>query len=525
LNGVNNARLEVQTKILPVFDSCVTLQSLNGRPNRSDPLKKTPDHSNILNQAQPNLYCFMVRSLHVIPKLMWFRTTYIIATILISLQATAQVQVARENVIVSSQIHGFWEYLPADYNTNPTKKYPLLIEWHGVGETGNGSLPALDMVRIHGVARVVRAGIFPQSVSFNGQSYSYIVLSPQYIDALGMNIAHMDAFLDYAFSHYRVDRNRVYMTGYSLGAMLLYQFAGFNSTLAQKVTGIVPVSPCSDANFGNAQTIAANNVAVYGIHGAGDFQCPWQWTVNWSNLINTANGAAPIPSATYSLTPGLNPGDPHDIFWFTFEQAWSAPPVNKSIYSWMIQYSRNIALPLTLKNFSVDYKDRKILVSWTTSSESNTKEFNIERAGKDLQFRKIGTIPASGITSIDKAYSWVDDSPLDGINYYRIQIVNLDNSTEYFEIKNILVSGEGKVNLLSSNPVKGFLKLGIDLDRQQKVVITLLDIQGRVLHERTASYQQGRQEIIFTPTGVPSGTYLLKVMGEYFTESKKIVLQ
>jgi len=273
------------------------------------------------------------------------RILFCVATILMILRVNAQVQVARENVIISSQIHGFWEYLPADYLSNPAKTYPLLVEWHGVGEAGNGSLPALEMVRIHGVARVVKAGLFPKTVTFNGQSYSFIVLSPQYIDALGMSVTDMDAFLNYAFTHYRVDRTRVYMTGYSLGAMLLYQYAGQNSAQAQKVTAIVPVSPCSNANFGNAKTIAENNVAVYGIHGAEDIQCQWQWTVNWSNSINSANGAPPVPPAVYSLTPGLNAGDPHDIFWFTFETGWSAPPVNKNIYDWMIQYSRNSGAP------------------------------------------------------------------------------------------------------------------------------------------------------------------------------------
>lgn len=270
------------------------------------------------------------------------RFLFCAAAFLMTLSVNAQQQVARENVIVSSQVHGFWEYLPADYNSNPDKKYPLLVEWHGVGEAGNGSLPALEMARIHGVARVVKAGLFPKTVTFNGQSYSFIVLSPQYMDAMGMSISDIDAFLDYAFAHYRVDRSRVYLTGYSLGAMLLYQYAGNSNVQAQKVTAIVPVSTCSNASLGYSKVIAQNNVAVYGIHGDSDIQCPWQWTVNWSNSINMANEVPPVPPAVYSLTPGLNSSDPHDIFWFTFEPGWSAPPVNKNIYDWMIQYSRNI---------------------------------------------------------------------------------------------------------------------------------------------------------------------------------------
>jgi predicted alpha/beta-fold hydrolase len=153
------------------------------------------------------------------------RILSLVVLFFITVQAGAQ-STPRENVIISSQVHGFYEHLPADYNTSPTKRYPLIVEWHGVGEVGNGSMPALDMVTIHGLGRVAKWGILPD-VTFNGQSYSFIVLNPQFINSIAVSILDIDAFLEYAFAHYRVDRNRVYMTGFSLGAMLT------TSTLAQ----------------------------------------------------------------------------------------------------------------------------------------------------------------------------------------------------------------------------------------------------------------------------------------------------
>src|SRR6516165_326394 len=91
-----------------------------------------------------------------------------------SLQAQF-VETARQNVIVSPEIHGFWEYLPSDYFANPNKKYPLLVAFHGIGETGVGTLPSMQSLLVHGVPRVIEANIFPQPVTYNGQSYSYIV--------------------------------------------------------------------------------------------------------------------------------------------------------------------------------------------------------------------------------------------------------------------------------------------------------------------------------------------------------------
>ncbi|MEJ2004031.1 MAG: hypothetical protein P8X57_03485, partial [Cyclobacteriaceae bacterium] len=39
---------------------------------------------------------------------------------------------------------GYLEYLPPDYYSNPTRKYPLMVFLHGKGERGNGSAADLE---------------------------------------------------------------------------------------------------------------------------------------------------------------------------------------------------------------------------------------------------------------------------------------------------------------------------------------------------------------------------------------------
>jgi len=452
------------------------------------------------------------------------RILSLVVLFFITVQAGAQ-STPRENVIISSQVHGFYEHLPADYNTSPTKRYPLIVEWHGVGEVGNGSMPALDMVTIHGLGRVAKWGILPD-VTFNGQSYSFIVLNPQFINSIAVSILDIDAFLEYAFAHYRVDRNRVYMTGFSLGAMLTYQYTGASNAFAQKLTAIIPLSPCSDGDFGTARTIAVNNVAVYGFHSNIDTDCPTQFTVDWNTLINTANnGVPPIPSAVFSLVTPPPGAIPHDIFWNTYEPSFTAPPVNKNIYNWMIQYSRNIALPVTLKKFSAEFQNDRTFIEWTTSNENNAKEFVVERAGKNLQFGAIAKLAASATSTIDKNYNFVDDQPLDGLNYYRLKLVNLDNSSQFFEVRKVLAAHEGKLVMLSSNPLRNDLRFAIQLSRREQLNIIVTDLNGSAVLKSSSTYSQGMQEITLSTSTLASGTYLLQVRGESFVETKKIVRQ
>src|SRR5277367_4760562 len=60
-------------------------------------------------------------------------------------------------------------YLPEDYNSDTTKKWPLLIFLHGSGESGND----LEKVKVNGPPKLIE----------QGKKFPFIVVSPQADDA------------------------------------------------------------------------------------------------------------------------------------------------------------------------------------------------------------------------------------------------------------------------------------------------------------------------------------------------------
>jgi hypothetical protein len=191
----------------------------------------------------------------------------------------------------------------------------------------------------------------------------------------------------------------------------------------------------------------------------------------------------------------------------------------------MIQYSRNIALPVTLKKFSAEFQNDRTFIEWTTSNENNAKEFVVERAGKNLQFSAIAKLAASATSTIDKNYNFVDAQPLEGLNYYRLKLVNLDNSSQFFEVRKVLAAHEGKLVMLSSNPLRNDLRFAIQLNRREQLNIIVTDLNGSAVLKSSSTYSQGMQEITLSTSTLASGTYLLQVRGESFVETKKIVRQ
>src|SRR5690349_13912350 len=76
---------------------------------------------------------------------------------------------------INSNVAGYYETLPARYALT-TKKYPLIIFIHGIGELGTG----LSRLNCCGLPYHAKTGTFPAKFLVNGVYFSYIVISPQF---------------------------------------------------------------------------------------------------------------------------------------------------------------------------------------------------------------------------------------------------------------------------------------------------------------------------------------------------------
>ena len=440
----------------------------------------------------------------------------------------------RPNVQISTHIHGFWEWLPHEYSAHPTKKYPLILYIHGYGEIGDGSLAQSPLIIQKGPPEKIETtptrsfqDKWKDTVYNNqGVGFSYIVISPQY-DYIYTGAGDIDAMLEYAFAHYRVDRSRVYITGISYGADVVYSYIS-NPVYAPKIAAAVPLSPCGAPydSLTQGAVIANNHIAVWGFQCKYDsFQsCRLQNTISWVNAINRFN---PPVRAFYNDTCWSQ--FTHDIFWNTYEPAnRPSVPGGKNVYEWMIN---NVklgagALPVTLKSFDAVLDNNQVRLRWVTSNESNTKNFTIERASADLIFSAIATIPAAGNSSADRFYDWTDLRPFPNLSYYRLVLENADGTKSYFEIKKILNKNIlNKILFIAPNPVTTHVSAFINLDSKQKLLISIVDMQGRILQQYRSEYSQGLQQLNCNITSFPAGKYVLKVDGTTLHLTESIIKQ
>ncbi|WP_315819548.1 T9SS type A sorting domain-containing protein [Paraflavitalea speifideaquila] len=446
--------------------------------------------------------------------------------------------------IGNGYIKGLLRLLPADYAANPTKKYPVIIYFHGNQAAGDGSQDALCKIIGDGASALpgkIESNEFPTTVTVNGQTHSYIVLMPQYTgySEPPYYADKIEAFIDYAMSAYRIDPTRVYLTGMSSGANHVIDYVSSSASRAQRIAAIAMSSMCwrLSLNPAGPANIANAGLPTWFVHCALDNPCVVAWPDEWVNAINNQPGAIAPRYSRLDQTPNPQPFPfplsqqllycrpfPHDT-WLALYSPLFTPAGGPNLYQWLLQHSRS-TLPVRLKNFSARLTAGKVLLQWTTTSETENASFIIERAGSDGRFMPLATRKGSGNSGIDKQYDYSDEKPLPQLSYYRLVQADIDGDKQYLGTKTI-ANRQGLRQLIipASNPFTNNIVAYINVEITQKVIVEVTDMSGRKIAGLSGIYASGATEINLPATQLPKGMYYLKARSGSTTETYKIVKQ
>jgi predicted peptidase len=221
---------------------------------------------------------------------------------LISMEAIAQQQSKGKTRIIRKTEIRFLSWFPDDYKSNKKTKYPLLIFLHGSGERGAD----LDKVKVWG----------PPSFVEQRPDFPFIVISPQCPEGLWWNIEDLDILLGKLLKKYRIDPDRIYLTGLSMGGFGTWSWA---CTYPDRFAAIAPVCGGGDNQFADE----INNVPVWAFHGQEDPVVPARRTIEMVEAINQNGG-----NAKMTIYPGVG----HD----SWKQAYSGG----ELYNWLLSHTR-----------------------------------------------------------------------------------------------------------------------------------------------------------------------------------------
>ncbi|MBK7428195.1 MAG: hypothetical protein IPI60_14845 [Saprospiraceae bacterium] len=90
------------------------------------------------------------------------------------------------------------------------------------------------------------------------------------------------------------------------------------------------------------------------------------------------------------------------------------------------------SLPVSLLHFDAKtLDDSRIKLDWKISEADDLEYFEVYKSTDASNWTKAGIIPSGHESENLESYTWTDDSSTNGINYYKLRIINRDGSFKY----------------------------------------------------------------------------------------------
>ena len=227
--------------------------------------------------------------------------------------------------------------LPAGYDADPARRWPLLVFLHGTAAWG-GDLRAITQ---QGPARLL-AGLAGNPAPITGTTESlplsaaersageilardFIVVAPQCPYYEVWNDGAILALLDQVSREFPVDATRVYLTGLSLGGFGAWSLA---MRFPQRFTALVAV--CGGGRVADIAASARHRpdalqrLGVWAFHGARDPVVPLAESARMIEALE----AAGVREARLTVYPEA------------WHDAWTETYANGEIYAWLLRQAR-----------------------------------------------------------------------------------------------------------------------------------------------------------------------------------------
>ncbi|WP_299452679.1 pre-peptidase C-terminal domain-containing protein [uncultured Microscilla sp.] len=191
-----------------------------------------------------------------------------------------------------------------------------------------------------------------------------------------------------------------------------------------------------------------------------------------------------------------------------------------------------LGIPLTVQMLHFDGKLRKnkVFLNWLTSSETNLREYEVQRAVSGGKFRTIATVTAKGNPDTPALYDFIDnDLPVgEEFVYYRLNAINQDGTHGYSPMVEININTINKLNLkLSPNPtVAGKdIQLTFNAPKAGTATLNISNMMGVRLTTQSIQTRAAKNVLTLDTTGLKAGVYIVQVVMGEVREAKKIIVQ
>lgn len=178
-------------------------------------------------------------------------------------------------------------------------------------------------------------------------------------------------------------------------------------------------------------------------------------------------------------------------------------------------YGTSGSLPVTWESVSAQKKNSQVFLQWSTASEQNTKDFEIQYSPNTINWNSLGVVQAAGNSSVTKNYSFTHESPLknNNYNYYRILQRDIDGKSSYSKIVSVIFNEPGDDIMIYPNPAADVLNIFMAEEQE----VTIINSAGSTVWQ--SKMPAGKSQVALHRFS--AGVYLLRTP----TQTRRFVIK
>jgi len=166
-------------------------------------------------------------------------------------------------------------------------------------------------------------------------------------------------------------------------------------------------------------------------------------------------------------------------------------------------------LSVELSSFSLKSQEKSIFLNWETKSETDNDYFVVLRSQNGIDFEEIGELNGQGNSSVIVNYQFVDERPLFGTSYYKLQQVDFNGESSFSQILSISFSVTNTF-MLYPNPTNSDVNLTLSTEEKESVLIEVFDVVGQLVFVQNQNLSIGANSVPLSTAFFNEGLYFCK---------------
>lgn len=175
-------------------------------------------------------------------------------------------------------------------------------------------------------------------------------------------------------------------------------------------------------------------------------------------------------------------------------------------------------LPVELISFKAKAQNQSVLLTWSTATEINNKDFIIERSQNGKDWSSIGLVNGAGNSTVKLDYQFIDEKPKYGTVYYQLKQTDFDGRYKYSSTVSVDLEKASELSVYP-NPSTGSFAIVSDFEIQPEQV-KFINMLGSSI---PISVSKKEAEIIIDPVEISSGIYFIQVLSSQGIKSIRVI--